>query len=212
MIRTIIDQIKTAITSKPYVERFGGVVMPVTRFDEVDEGMVLRQTFPISPQVTGLQCWEQGRYHDLVPNDQYKSIFYFEELDGMQTNSRRKVKDHMVEHRGRVRLVGWMNLQKLGIENEYNVAERIAFQLAGDIEGTYQLSAPLSKAMATIVPIGIQPKSSNIFDRYTYDNESGFLLYPFDFFAFDFEVLLSLKLDCIDEITISSPIACIDLS
>ena len=48
MIRTIIDQIKTAITSKPYVERFGGVVMPVTRFDEVDEGMVLRQTFPLS--------------------------------------------------------------------------------------------------------------------------------------------------------------------
>ena len=130
----------------------------------------------------------------------------------MQTNSRRKVKDHMVEHRGRVRLVGWLNLQKLGIENEYNVAERIAFQLAGDIEGTYQLSAPLSKAMATITPIGIQPKSANIFDRYTYDNESGFLLYPFDFFAFDFEVLLSLKLDCIDEITISSPIACIDLS
>jgi len=43
-------------------------------------------------------------------------------------------------------------------------------------------------------------------------SEIGERLWTLNSFAFDFEVLLSLKLDCIDEITISSPIACIDLS
>jgi len=210
MIRTILSQIQTNLTDLPFVERYGGVVTAVTRIDEVNEDMYLEQRFPVSCSVTAIQCFEQGRYQDLVPNDQYKSIFYFEEVDGMRMT--RPDKNGNLQMSGVVRLVGWLNLPKLGVENTCNIADQVAFTCVDALWNSYTLSAPIAGAHCEIKPIGMRPKSADIFSRYSYKNDSAHLLYPYDYFAFDFDVTLIMRAKCLDSFTPSTEIPCIDLS
>jgi len=211
MIRKAIQAVSSKITALPFVERYGGVVQTVRRIDLLDDGFVIEKRFPVSCSVTNLACWEQSRYKDLVPDDRYKSVFYFEEIEGFQIVGRQELRGQVIQYRGRVRLVGWLNLAKLGVEDDCNLSDRIAFEMIGALTGAYELSGDID-AVVQLKPIGMQPKSPAIFDRYTYEEENSYLLYPYDYFAVDFEVILGLMPDCITPFAPSTPVSCIDLT
>ena len=211
MIRKAVDSISSKITSLPFVERYGGVVQTVRRIDVVDEGFIIEKRFPVSCSVTNLQCWEQGRYKDLTPDDRYKSVFYFEEIEGFRIVGRQELRGQVIQYRGRVRLVGWLNLARLGVENDCNLSDRIAFQMIGVVTGASEMTGDID-AVVQFKPIGMVEKSPGIFDRYTYEEENAYLLYPYDYFAVDFEVILGLKPDCITPFIPSTPIECISFA
>lgn len=211
MIRKVIQQVSHKITALPFVQRYGGVVQTVTKLDVIDEGLVIENRFPVSCSTTALQCWEQGKYKNLIPDDSYKSIFYFEERDAFRLVSRREMKGQGIEYSARVRLVGWLNLAKLGSQ-DCELSDIIAFNCIGALTGSYTITTPV-QGIVQIRPVGMVPKGLEIFERYTYnEREVGFLLYPYDYFAVDFDVIMSMNPGCLDTFTPTTEIDCIDLT
>src|SRR5690625_4983634 len=77
-MRSSINQaVKPRLLDLKFIERYGGVVIPVTEVVESDNGRE-RITFPVSCDIEGKECYERGNYFELALNDQYRSVAYWE--------------------------------------------------------------------------------------------------------------------------------------
>ena len=210
MIQEVINTIKANITALPFVERFGGLVQVMEKYDqgEADQPKVSR--YPVSFNVTARDCWEKGLYLHLVPNSNYKSVFYFEELEGLSL-----VRDDKNEttFRGTVRLVAWLNFVKLGW-TDYPRTGAVSFECLSALSGKYQpTSGILDGAAIKITALGQARKSPDIFADYTYGSETiKFLMYPYDYFALDFNISLTINKNCAPVNIPDEDLSCLDLT
>jgi hypothetical protein len=208
MISTIITELKTKILTLGLTERFGGLVQPVTQ--DLDGN---RFTFPISCDVSGKECFETGKYADLVPNSSYKSVLYFEQIGDMGQPEYVGPKRNALKWSATLRLVGWLNLDKLG-ETDCAVTDQVVYTIIDKVlenNGQYSITnAAFTNATMNVRMDRIVKKSPDIFRNYTYSEFVGNLVYPFDYFAVDFDVDLIVPKSCIIAYTPSTPIACIE--
>src|SRR5690606_27930985 len=65
------------------------------------------------------------------------------------------------------------------------------------IEGKIGLIPDTPLANVKIRFVGQAPKTMDIFRSYSYSNKTELMLYPYDFFALDFQFVWMLRKDCI---------------
>lgn len=220
MINEIVKLISPKIIALPWVERYGGLVRTAVRQvnvnvaeDREDRPIWQRQAYPVSCEVSGTDCWDNGRYMDLLPNEGVKSIVYFEELTGMTFNGldatypgRVKVQNWT----GEVRLIAWINQPALGM-NECSISADIAGSLLNALMSNGgKLTGHPWQAYVKMEVIGQEPKTNGLFARYTYDPQSELLFYPFDFVALRVRLTMQVNANCIPDFTPAEPVTCID--
>lgn len=197
MINSIIHEIKPRLMDLKFIERYGGVVIPVTEIVELEDRRE-RITFPVSCDIEGKQCYEQGNYYELAPNDQYRSVAYWE-LQGSVSRQTARRGSNYWQYTQRVRFVAWLNLDNLGIIKPCDIIANIVLNVINSVEKGVDVveGTPIQNVDFRFVS---QPeKSMDIFRRYTYQDKEALMLYPFDFFALDFDVTWMVRKDCVIE-------------
>lgn len=196
----LVDKISTL----NFVDKIAGVVRPMIKVDVIDNEdgetqTIVRKVFPVACNVTARQCEEEDMYTDLVPDDKYRTIIYFEDR-GSTFKERNRDRMTFISS---LRLVCWMNLKHFDT-SECSIDAPIIAKIISEFpqiyfnDGNYQ---------NILIEVGkVVPKTQDIFGFYTYREEtSQYLLYPYDYFALDLNVMFSINKNCIDTIAIKTP-------
>lgn len=218
MIRLVMESIKPYIEAIPWVERYGGLIYALTLQQEGEGGDFINKTVPFSDYVTTRDCFEESdRYLYLTPDDSKKSIVYFEQLGDTTFSDLGRGGSRLrgvLQASQNFRLVCWVNLNKIGSEFESDGAI-LAAQLWAAVDGikidklSDTLNLPVTNIKWTITS-EVQ-KSLAIFSNYSYNDRGAFLMYPFDFFAFNVTAQFFVKKGCITAFPVSGEV-CIDQS
>ncbi|MCX6328202.1 MAG: hypothetical protein NTZ85_01625 [Bacteroidia bacterium] len=129
-------------------------------------------------------------YLDAVPNSSKKSIVYFEDWGTVLKDESPDWKEFITQ----VRLICWFNYQKTNHAEIFDtlfmahVMHEIPFQIPS-LTYIHNIRFNLFR---------IPEKSPNLFSRYTYkEEESQYLMYPYDYFGLDYHVIYRVNLDCL---------------
>ena len=197
-LQYIIDTVlSTELKALSFVDRYGSVVQTLT--EQIDDGEGKNpsvKSYPVSCDVSDVDCNNTGFYQNLVPDDSKDSVVYWEIVTPMYNAGPTKINNfHTRKFKGVARLVVWMNVAKQG---------------GADTKTPFFAIAPLEKILSkTVKLVGgdydgshlwIQPKGmvyqdvKSVFGKYTYPKLNAFSLYPYGFFAIDvnFEIDLCL--------------------
>jgi len=192
MIHKIGEILRDKIKDFTYVDKIAGVVQ--TAMDKGENGQI--DKFPVACDVIGADCEEAGgRLLDLIPDDTKKSIIYFEDLGGAIFQGKER---NNLEFTSRIRLVGWLNLKKLG-QTDCGVTAKVVAHLITRLESSKKENYDPFTRLSISVQSQVS-KQPSIFARYTYDQtRKQFLIFPFDYFAIDFIVRYSINENCVPE-------------
>lgn len=208
MINLITSEIKTKLQGLDLVEKIAGLVTPTTI--EVEGGQLW--TFPISNDVAGQQCFESGKYMDLVPNSDHKSVIYLEEQRPL-TNTGYEEKQVM-RFETVVRVVCWLNLAKLGVSDGTKTSQ-VSMTIIDNLlenNGIIPITDPNFTNAKLYLEMDAQAmRNPNIFSRYSYSQFGSHLIYPYDYFAIDFKCKLLVNRACFTAFVAGSVIDCVEV-
>lgn len=208
MIRLIEQSLCSAILGMGYIERYGGIVRPVNIRQEADEGVFVDRIFPVSCGVTGTDCFDGGKYLDLVPDDQYKSVAYFEQRGGAsleQSTVHRKMWSGVEQ----VRFVCWLNYPALGLD-DCRGPERFALATLAQIVGTRDFTVDGISGRLDISRASIAERDpAQVFGRYSYADKQWAFFWPYDFFAIDFTAKVTILGGCLEDVTLGEAVECV---
>jgi len=217
MIHTIVNTINNAITTASNIEdiadRVGGLVFPVSQEVRDQSGSLQRFTFPITHDASGKKCIEEGRHFDMVPNDYYKAVSYWEDRGGVRfvgwTQKRR------IQYRADLRFVMWLNLSKFG-QSDMTVTDRIVGKLVQIFTpkagAGFQVTESGWTGARVFIPdssITLVRRAENIFSPYSYAEFQHFLIWPFYAFAIDLQAWIEFGLECFTEVQSEDEILCL---
>ncbi len=172
---------------------------------------------------TGIDCTEDARYKNLVPNSKFRSILFFEDNNGAQFQRIESPKGGIYVWGFNLRLIGWLNLALLGGSGcEYAGAFALQIiQILMDNQGKHDLLTSGLSGGVDIIPvarvevksISQAPKNQNIFSKYTFtkEREQGLFLYPYDYFALDIKGEFYINNGCITAFSTAAGIDCPEL-
>lgn len=196
LIQKAIDLISGNFLVLGWVQRYGGVVQTV----ELDTTKGAKR-FPVSCNVSEQDCINNQFYQDLVPDSNKLSLLYWEITQGFRDVGAviRQGTDSIRRVRGSVRVVGWLNGQKLGYK-ECNLAARASRTIwpivNQRIESDSLVGTEFENGYIQFRPLGEVVKDKEIFAKYDYENPSRYLLFPYDYFAIDVLVEASIYVGC----------------
>ena len=212
-IRYIIDKvISPKIKALSWVDRYSGIVrtINIAMGNDTDKGIVKR--YPISCDVQGVDCNNIGVYQNLVPDDSKKCVLYWEMISPMSNAGMTKQKNFYVKKfKGTARLVVWLNLGKLGMNNCTD-----SFKLVPILEKEITTKAKLVGGDLDGSMIWIEPQRmvkqdiNTVFGGYDYDKLKNYYLYPYDFFAIDVSFVLDQCLSKGGSFTEGTPFDCVN--
>lgn len=222
-IKSTIEAIE--IGSVALIERYGGLVFPITIQQEIgktdgNQPIFKDKVFPVACGVTFQECVTKQRYQELVPNSRYKSIAYWEQLGDATINSALSSKTHkngLVVYEFSARLIVWLNIAMLNVngdgQTDCSIVAPIALKLQSALNrknGFAVVGDAYQGAKAQFIFNGQERKDANsIFGRYTYGKDlSSFMLYPYDFFSLKYTVRLWINQNCVTAFTLGTPIDC----
>lgn len=212
MISEAIKAIETDLLALPWVSRYGSIIKVASRYVEggEGEGEGYMESFPISCNVSGTDCWDNGKYLDLVPNDAHTSITYFEEVDGFQPVTEARRVKNVTMLKGQLRFVGWFNTLKLGLDvcdiqpyvigDLYDLLNRKIHGYDSGVMKFVEIKLELDS---------IEPKTINPFEPYSYRENNGLLLHPYDFISVIVNVTLRFNPNCLPALTPNDEIPCV---
>jgi hypothetical protein len=177
------------------VDKTAGMVRAVPR--PVKEGnRTVDKRFPIACSVVDPLSCSDAIVRDLVPDGRYRSILYFEDMGGV----RRGIPNRLTgtEYSVRLRLVVWVNLNKLG--DVCTSGDEFQRNIMAVLDSE-RYNSDIYKAIVHRVT-NIVTKDRSIFSKYNYDElNSQYLNYPYDYFALDIETSYRLLPGCEEPLT-----------
>lgn len=193
MTSDIAAILRTYIETLPFKDKVGGLVKAITFMQEGEEGLRgIKKVMPVDCGVTHREC-TAGKYTDLMPNNKYKSVMYFE--DGGTNIITRDPGTFSFETK--LTLVVWLNLKKLG-KTGCSVSALAIGSILKAFPTKYVNSSPYTRIQISVD--SQEPKTSAIFSKYTYDEEKlQYLMYPFDYFALNISVKFTIPESCITD-------------
>lgn len=197
----LIEQaLRSKITALSFIERYGGLVRPMTY---KNEGKV-----PVSTLLTADQCKDPSFYKLLVPDSDYKSVSYFEPVR-MTGPTFGGPKQNLMTFRSSLRFVCWLNLRELGISDAYN-PERFAIEAITALKGRTNFDIDSIKGDINVLNFtmgGTDPQT--VFGRYSYGGKERLYFDPYGFFYFDMDIELRVNSACVSALTLDSAINCV---
>ena len=214
-IKYLIDtELSPKLELLPFVDRYGGIVRTMNIISDGGSGSGTPKRYPVACDVTAADCNNRGIYQSLVPDDSKLSVIYWEEVIPMQNVGTAYDSDfYTKKFRGTARLVVWLNLNKLGIDNCKD-----AIKTLPSIEKIITRQGKLTTGLYEGSIIKIQPKGfakkdpKTIFGKYTYPINSQYYLYPFDYYAINVEFELWQCLSKGGDFIMSQPVDCLNSS
>lgn len=193
------------ITSMPFIERWGGAVMPIearSSYIGPDEKEVqVMQSYPVSCSHAGGLCedggFEQGYYTKLLPDDAYMSVSYLESAGPV---SFLEGPSHTLSIAGRAKFTAWLNMQRLGMLS-CGQAEMLALYTAKVLdarpamvlaEDVYQYQASVQ---AKVTGMDFDPQ--RVFGRYSYAVNPRLFMHPYAAFALEMEFRAVVPANCL---------------
>lgn len=188
----VAEALKNKLTKGIYIDRLAGLVREVTESKSVGEGRTVEKTYPVA-------CGLDNNYSDettlknLVPDAKFKSILYFED-NGIVFSSKDA---HGINFISTLQLVGWINLKKFK-QGTCSLSGLIAADIIGKLTAGPFNSDPLTKV--TVSKINEVAKDKSIFMKYSYNANTSYLIYPYDYFALSIETKFTVRQNCLDGI------------
>jgi hypothetical protein len=212
MTFTIAETLKNKILPLGFCERFGGIAVPFEIYTANNKLVRVPVTFGVDGQA----CYESGKLFDLSPNDAYRSVMFFEDQTGSTVVTQGKT--HF-SFSGTFRLLGWLNLAKLGHEEggyftDLVVGTIVKTLLSGDRSTVLTIDdfgGTLEGAVVQVETVSIPRKDRSLFSRYTAAEWQQAFVYPFDFFAIDIQARITVGRNCFTEADATDPITCITI-
>lgn len=201
MIEILTRQWNADLATLPWVGKYGGIVRPLTMVFEGPEESTVEKTFPVSADFHDPDNCAQDFYMDLVPDSDKGAVLYWESAgDLTRQEFAEKGKRRYVIFQGNVRLVGWINLLKLGLQDEFGAVEVLTAPIIKMIDSTVKPTQFQYKGLyfhrVKWTFQGWEEKTPGIFDQYSYEDNS-LLVYPYDYFAMNWTVSFMISLDCL---------------
>lgn len=179
----IANILKGYLEDLTWVEKIAGLTQ-VMRVREND----VEKRIPISCDLSFDNC-QQGCYDELVPNSNYRSIIYFEDVSLNLLNNRGNKK----YYQSTLRLVCWLNYKKIpggcGKSGDYVIDIIRAFP-----------STPVNLAdlySFNVEVVSQASRTSGIFGAYTYNEfQTQYLMLPYDYFALTLRTEFYIDTEC----------------
>lgn len=213
MISEILKVIEPELNALPWIDQYGGVVKVVEQVVGVDEyeGKFKVASFPVSCSVTQDDCWSNGQYRDLVPDDRYKSVSYFEHNEKINFNNDKRFSRSRKILQGSTQLVfvAWLNLKKLG-HNDCDISPFLIKDLNQIFNRKVStFVSPKMKLFDLKLSFeSLNPRSANPFEKYDYEQVDRLLLYPYDYISLDVNVEFSIAESCLNSFVLGAEIDC----
>lgn len=209
MIRLIEQAFSADIQALSFIERYGGLARPTELY--VPAGNVtLLKVFPVSCDISEQDCFEVGKYNQLVPNDAYNSVSWFEQNgDGPVVIGGPKA-GHAISTQN-MRFVCWLNLKRLGY-NDCKGTTRFELAVLKALTGSRSFTVDGITGRIDVSSTSvIQQDRARIFGKYSFaeSRNDAIFFWPFGFFAVDLTCKVSVSLACLDELEAESAIECI---
>ena len=199
MINTIVKNIIPYLEALNFSEVVGGIATTISQNKPIKDNKIIVKKFPAYYNENKTTC-NASDYIDLVPNSNKRSIIYFEN-NGIKISP---INGNIIECVADVRLVCWANLKK--INDTFINADILKLLVIQAMPSS--LSNVLPYSFIRIQLTGEETKNVSIFSKYTYnEEEKQYLIYPFDYFALNYEISFYVGKNCIDPILIS-PAVC----
>ena len=189
MNATIAEILKGRLEDILWIGRLAGLVRPVTY--ERNGGTI---TIPVAVSVQDRSgCAASDELREMVPDDQYGAMVYFEDQGATRSQSRTRGV-HFVSS---VRLVCWVNVSRLG--GDMLAADHVMTKLIHALTaGPYNLGNLQGiRHRAQAAPA----RGAALFAAYNYPNSSRqYLMPPFDAFAIDINTEYRLMPGCEEDV------------
>lgn len=166
------------------------------------------KTFPVSMALSAAQCFNQGKYANLVPNDRYKSVAYLEGLGSPAQIGFKDAKKGVARISQAAKLVVWLNLQKLGITNQADIG-LLALAAVDALQATYPISYGGATGRMEVLNATVRLDRNGAFGGYSYVDKQALFMWPYGFFAVEFQAIIELPRKCLEPIESMQPIECI---
>ena len=180
MIDLAVSQLQSRLSELAWLDLVAGVV----REQKLNvDGKV--KTLPAMPDPDNA-----GEYILLVPADEHSGIAYFDVLSNQKRGDVSGGRAYLME--SVVRLVVWLNTKRL---SPSSVIPQAMAAIVSKLSGNYSDVSPVGSLAVT--PLQEVPKTPAIFSKWTYDEaESQYLMLPYEYFAFDFQMMFTLSASC----------------
>lgn len=204
---------KDIITGLGWVERYGGVSFPVVKDmggeDVGGEYRPIYKRFPISEGMSVADCWQGNGYQNLCPDSRYQNLLYWEVLSDATYRNHPHTPPKGTTFEGRVRLVYWLNLAKMGIAKaDSHQSALIGLGLAGELIGkTYH---PEVGVKLILSEPSLELKDSKRVFPYDYDfAHEAMMVYPYGFGAVQFKATIHATPNCVPDLVTGTAIQCV---
>ena len=194
MIQTIVKRLVTDIQALNFVDLAAGIVRPQKEMKGTHDNPVLK-VYPVYFNDTKTTC-NPNDYISLVPDSSKKGIVYFEDKGTTMSQD----KDFFVMS-SQVRLVGWFNLKLIDttLTNADTLLLRVAKAIPRKLSNADNINSIIIECT------GNEQKSPAIFSDYTFvEEKTQYTMYPFDYFAINYEIGYRIHRSCINDITLNA--------
>lgn len=178
-----------------FIDRLAGVVKVLSKQERNENEGVIIKTFPVACDMSFEDCSKPGKLKELMPDSKLGCIVYLEEDGGVEKIGEfNKIKQYRVSYL----LVGWLNQKKLGT-SECSITGAVVNTIINALS-----AKPFNSGIYQTIQIEVSeqnPKSVNPFSKYSYDEETKFLMYPFDYFSLKLSVTVNINSSCIEPFT-----------
>lgn len=206
MIRLIEQALKSQITGLNFIEKYGALARPLTVKVATSQPDRFRSAVvPVSCDVSHEDCFEGGKYKELIPDESYMSLAYLEQQNGARVTSARQLLNGEED----LRLVVWLNYKKLGIADCAGTT-RFALAIAKAIRGHREFSVDGVDGTLHVINMRfVEDDPKAVFGKYDYGDKEKFFFWPFGFIAIDFTAKVSVNPNCLTDITLGTEIECV---
>lgn len=185
----IAEILKEQIEDLSFIDRLGGLVKPLVVKDPNDKEGVILKRMPV--EVNSLTYCDSNDYKAFVPDDQYKSVIFFEDLG---TNPRDQKDSHLYWLTTELRMVCWFNLPKInvGYTDCDLLVMKILETMPDSVDNTTEIFG------ITISFNGMAGNDIDLFEDYDFDlAEHQYMNYPYDVAGLNFSVDYAIGRNCI---------------
>lgn len=185
--------LKDRISQFTYVGKLAGMVQTVTKLREGKEVKI-----PVGVDVDDALGCTDSTLLDMIPDSKYAAMVYFEDRGYQRVQSRTRG----ISFTGRIRLVCWVNTNRLG--GDPHAADKMVQEFIGAIESGIYNSDTLIGILHRVE--GVPQRGSNIFSEYTYpESTRQYLMLPYAAFAFDILTRWRIRPGCEEQVAESAP-------
>lgn len=205
MINEIIQPIKDCICSLEFVDQCEGLVHTYSKpiMDRLDGGLYYEAgtvDFPIICNTTFEEC--ESMTSNVTPDGSRKSVFYFDKVDDW--SSPFAYNDKTKQFNGRIMLVGWLNLPKLGYD-DCTIKDRVIGHL---------LKVICSKFAKPVQSIGVTKQlcvdfagvTDTPFAKYSQDLYKRWTCSPYEAFGIYLDIETQIAPHCFEDFEIKEPL------